>query len=129
MWYSVSSTDQLVLVGSHSGEDCLGEDPGLVVVLAQVVDTRDGAVRGVDHYKVNPWLELVHGVKHNLPVLVELVVGQLHLLKGNNLLGKLVRAEGAVRMAVQAVGRRRVTLASNQPAGPVVGIPRQGMVR
>ena len=104
---------QLVLVGGHRGEDCLGEHPSLVVVLVQVGDVVHRAGGGVHSDQVNPGLELVHGVQHDLPVLVQLVVGQLHLLEGHDLLGQLVCGEGAVRMAVETVGGRRVTLSSH----------------
>ena len=54
--------------------------------------------------------------------LVHFIVGQLDLLKADNLLGYLVSGEGRVWMGVVSVRGRRVTLASNQPTGPVIGI-------
>ena len=59
----------------------------------------------------------------NVNHLVHLVIGELDLLEADNLLGELVTREGGVRMGVEAVRRRRVTLASHQPAGAVIGVP------
>ena len=95
-------------------------------MLAKVGHGGDRAVGGVNLHQVDPGLELVHGVQHYLPILVQLVVGELDLLEGHNLLGELVSSEGTVGVTVEAVRWRRVALASNQPAGPVVGIPGQG---
>lgn len=56
-------------------------------------------------------------------VLVHLVVGELHFLEGDDLLLELVAGVGRVGVGVEAVGRRRVSLASHQPGRPVIGVP------
>ena len=58
----------------------------------------------------------------DLAVLVQLVVGQLDLLKGDNLLPQLLPRVGRVGVVVEPVGRGRVGLARHQPRGPVVSI-------
>ena len=55
--------------------------------------------------------------------LVHLIVGELDLLEADDLLGELVPGEGGVRVGVEAVRRGRVTLASHQPTGAVIGVP------
>ena len=58
----------------------------------------------------------------DLAVLVQLVVGQLDLLKGDDLLPQLLACVRRVRVVVEPVGRGWVGLARHQPRGPVVGI-------
>ena len=65
----------------------------------------------------------------NVNHLVHLVIGELDLLEADNLLGELVTREGRVRMGVETVRRRRVTLASNKPAGAVIGVPETTDIR
>ena len=57
--------------------------------------------------------------------LVHLVVGELDLLEADDLLGELVPGEGGVRVGVVPVRRGRVSLASHQPAGAVIGVPEE----
>ena len=64
-------TDQLVLVGGDCSEDSLREHPCLV---PQPGDVGDGARGGdggprVQQHQVDPGLELVHRVQHNLTIL------------------------------------------------------------
>ena len=65
----------------------------------------------------------------NVNHLVHLVIGELDLLEADNLLGELVTREGGVRMGVETVRRRWVTLASNKPAGAVIGVPETRDIR
>ena len=58
----------------------------------------------------------------DLAVLVQLVVGQLDLLEGDDLLPQLLPRVGRVGVLVEPVGRGRVGLARHQPGGPVVGV-------
>ena len=64
-------TDQLVLISGDCSEDCLREHPGLVSQPGDVSDGARGGDRGpgVQQHQVNPGLELVHRVQHNLAVL------------------------------------------------------------
>ena len=55
--------------------------------------------------------------------LVHLIVGELDLLEADDLLGELVPGEGGVRVGIKPVRRGRVTFASHQPAGAVIGVP------
>ena len=57
--------------------------------------------------------------------LVHFIVGELDLLEADDLLGELVPGEGGVRVGVKPVRRGRVTLASHQPAGAVIGVPEE----
>ena len=70
----------------------------------------------------HPGLELVHGVEDQLPAVVALVVGDLDLLKANDLLLQLICCEGTIRMTVETVGWSRVCLSRNQPWGSVIGV-------
>ncbi|MPC26408.1 hypothetical protein E2C01_019546 [Portunus trituberculatus] len=54
---------------------------------------------------------------------VHLVVGKLEFLEGDNLLLKLVPGVGRVGVGVEAVRRRRVSLARHQPRRPVIRVP------
>ena len=58
----------------------------------------------------------------DLAVLVQLVVGQLDLLEGDDLLPQLFSCVWRVRVIVEPMGRGRVSLARHQPRGPVVGV-------
>lgn len=58
-----------------------------------------------------------------LSILVQHIVGQFQLFKGDSLFGQLVTSEWRVWMHVQPSGQWRVSLASHQPGWPVVGIP------
>ena len=62
-------TDQLVLVGGDGGEDRLREHPALVAVAADVGDAAGaGHPRpALQQHQVQPRLELVHRVQHDLP--------------------------------------------------------------
>ena len=64
-------TDQLVLVGGDGGEDGLCEHPALVPVAADVGEAaRPRHPRpALQHHQVQPRLELVHRVQHDLPSL------------------------------------------------------------
>ena len=58
-----------------------------------------------------------------MAVFVHLVVGKLKFLEGDNLLLELVSGVGRVWVGVEAVRRRRVSLARHQPRGPVIRVP------
>ncbi len=58
----------------------------------------------------------------DLSVLVQLIVCQLDLLKGDDLLPQLLASVGCVGMGVEPVRRGGVSLASHQPGRPVVGV-------
>ncbi len=58
----------------------------------------------------------------HLSILVQLVVGQLDLLEGHDLLPQLLPGVGTVRMWIQPPRRGRVGLAGHQPRGAVVGV-------
>ncbi len=58
----------------------------------------------------------------HLAILIQLVVGQLDLLEGDDLLPQLLPGVGRVRVGVQPPGWRRIRLARHQPRGAVVGV-------
>ena len=57
-----------------------------------------------------------------LSSLVHLVVGELDLLKGDDLLAELVTSIWSVWVDIEPVRRRWVSLAGNEPGGSVVGV-------
>jgi hypothetical protein len=76
---------QLVLVGGHCREYGLREGECLVGRGGEVSDLHSLGDLGVKEDEVEAGLELVHGIKDNLAVLIQLVVGEFHLLEGDNL--------------------------------------------
>ena len=59
----------MILVSSDCGKDSLCEDPGLVPEPGEVSEGNRDGVGLVHHHQVDPRLELVHGVQHNLSIL------------------------------------------------------------
>ncbi len=58
----------------------------------------------------------------NLSILVHLVVGELHLLKGDDLLAKLFSGVRSIRVRIEPVRWGWVSLSGDQPGGPVIGV-------
>ena len=108
----------MILVRGDRHELGLGEDEGLEVlggagVLAPGVD--------VDHVEAR--LVAVHRVEDDVPVLVQLVVGQLELVEGDHLLHPLRPLGGRVWVHVDPGRRVGVGLARHHPAARVECIP------
>ena len=57
-----------------------------------------------------------------LSSLVHLVVGELDLLKGDDLLPQLLPSKRGVGVGIETVRRGRISLAGNEPGGSVVGV-------
>jgi len=112
--------DALVLVGGDRDELGLGEDKAATLLLLHVGE--GGVVPVPPLHQPHPGLELVHGVQDQLTTVVRLIVGDLHLLKPNDLLLQLVSSEGSIRVSVESDRRSRVSLASHQPGAAVVSI-------
>ena len=108
----------MILVRGDRHELGLGEDEGLEVlggagVLAPGVD--------VDHVEAR--LVAVHRVEDDVPVLVQLVVGQLELVEGDHLLHPLRPLGGRVWVHVDPGRGVGVGLARHHPAARVECIP------
>ena len=58
------SSHQLVLIGRHGREDCFRKDEGSVFLILHV--TNWAALPFCPLHKINPGLELVHGVQDDL---------------------------------------------------------------
>lgn len=57
-----------------------------------------------------------------LTMFIHVVIGQFHLLEGDDLLQQLVTGEGGIGMNVKSRGCRRVRFASLQPATTMIGV-------
>ena len=60
----VLCSHQLVLIGRHGSEDCFRKDEGSVFLILHV--TNRAALPFCPLHKINPGLELVHGVQDDL---------------------------------------------------------------
>ena len=61
-------------------------------------------------------------LKTNLSVLVHLVVGELDLLEGDDLLAKLFTGIRRIRVRIESSRWGRVSLSGHQPGGAVIGV-------
>ena len=72
--------------------------------------------------KLTPLSPLQIIINTDLSVLIHLIVGELDFLEGDDLLAKLLSCVRSIRVRIEPVGWRRVSLSGNQPRGPMVGI-------
>ena len=108
----------MILVRGDRHELGLGEDEGL-----EVLGCAGVLAAGVDVDHVEARLVAVHRVEDHVPVLVQLVVGQLELVEGDHLLHPLRPLGGRVGVHVDPGRRVGVSLARHHPAARVECIP------
>jgi len=64
----------------------------------------------------------VHGVQNNVSIVVHQIVGQLQLVKSDDVLHPLAASLRRVRMDVNATRQMRVSLSGDHPTGAVEGV-------